>query len=200
MPQAASLSPLPIISRWSLCAGAVCVFGTWVGMRHFARARATEGTTAPWLVVHGLGRHRVLRCGRPPSSRSSRWIRPLTSGFEPVGRNAMPPCAHFPPTPTRWWRRATRVALTVGSHLPFWPLYIFWATGWEALPSSLLTAAMTPLFLAIPIAARCNGLLGRVLTPHPGRRQYRLHDLDPRHQFAAPGFPDSLRRRRRCDL
>ena len=57
------------------------------------------------------------------------------------------------------------VALTVGSHLPFWPLYIFWATGWEALPSSLLTAAMTPLFLAIPIAARCNGLLGRVLTP-----------------------------------
>src|SRR5262245_18838168 len=26
-----------------LVAGAVCLFGTWVGMRHFARARATEG-------------------------------------------------------------------------------------------------------------------------------------------------------------
>ena len=23
----------------------VCLFGTWVGMRHFARARATQGTT-----------------------------------------------------------------------------------------------------------------------------------------------------------
>jgi predicted signal transduction protein with EAL and GGDEF domain len=26
-------------------AGSVCLFGTWVGMRQFARARATEGTT-----------------------------------------------------------------------------------------------------------------------------------------------------------
>ena len=28
-----------------LIAGAVCLFGTWIGMRHFARARATEGPT-----------------------------------------------------------------------------------------------------------------------------------------------------------
>ena len=27
-------------------AGCVCLFGTWVGMRHFARARATEGGSA----------------------------------------------------------------------------------------------------------------------------------------------------------
>jgi hypothetical protein len=57
------------------------------------------------------------------------------------------------------------VALTVGSHLPFWPLYIFWVAGWEALPSSLLTASMTPLFLAVPMMARRSSLLGRVATP-----------------------------------
>jgi diguanylate cyclase len=35
-----------------LLAGAVCLFGTWVGMRHFARARATEGPTrAGWLFM-----------------------------------------------------------------------------------------------------------------------------------------------------
>lgn len=57
------------------------------------------------------------------------------------------------------------VALTVGSHLPFWPLYIFWAAGWEALPSSLLTAAMTPVFLAIPLLARRSSLCARIATP-----------------------------------
>ena len=57
------------------------------------------------------------------------------------------------------------VALTVGSHLPFWPLYIFWAAGWEALPSSLLTASMTPVFLAIPMLARRSGLSARIATP-----------------------------------
>ena len=39
-------------------AGAVCLFGTWVGMRHFARARATEGTDPQRLAVHGFRRHR----------------------------------------------------------------------------------------------------------------------------------------------
>jgi hypothetical protein len=57
------------------------------------------------------------------------------------------------------------VALTIGSHLPFWPLYIFWAAGWEAMPTSLLTASMTPFFLAVPVVARRNGLLGRIATP-----------------------------------
>jgi diguanylate cyclase (GGDEF)-like protein len=36
-----------------LVAGSVCLFGSWVGMRHFARARATEGSTRHWLAVHG---------------------------------------------------------------------------------------------------------------------------------------------------
>ncbi|MEO6840725.1 MAG: hypothetical protein ABI192_08165 [Bradyrhizobium sp.] len=57
------------------------------------------------------------------------------------------------------------VALTIGSHLPFWPLYIFWVAGREALPSSLLTAAMAPLFLAVPILTRRSSLLGRLATP-----------------------------------
>lgn len=37
-------------------AGAVCLFGTWVGMRHFARARATEGATrVGWLFMAAVG-------------------------------------------------------------------------------------------------------------------------------------------------
>src|ERR1700733_12873726 len=39
-----------------LIAGAVCLFGTWVGMRHFARARATEGSTRHgWLFMASVG-------------------------------------------------------------------------------------------------------------------------------------------------
>src|SRR5215472_14923170 len=39
-----------------LIAGAVCLFGTWVGMRHFARARATEGSTRRgWLFMASVG-------------------------------------------------------------------------------------------------------------------------------------------------
>jgi diguanylate cyclase (GGDEF)-like protein len=35
---------------------AVCLFGTWVGMRHFARARATEGATRfGWLFMASVG-------------------------------------------------------------------------------------------------------------------------------------------------
>ena len=57
------------------------------------------------------------------------------------------------------------VALTVGSHLPFWPLYVLWAAGWEAWPTSLLTVAMTPLFLAVPALSRRSSFLGRLATP-----------------------------------
>jgi hypothetical protein len=46
------------------------------------------------------------------------------------------------------------VALIVGTHLPFWPLYIWWAAGPQAMPSALLTA-----FLLIPLLARRDGLL-----------------------------------------
>src|ERR1700690_2441109 len=36
--------------------GAVCLFGTWVGMRHFARARATQGPTRyGWLFMASVG-------------------------------------------------------------------------------------------------------------------------------------------------
>src|SRR6202000_2480560 len=39
-----------------LFAGNVCLFGTWVGMRHFARARATEGSTLyGWLFMASVG-------------------------------------------------------------------------------------------------------------------------------------------------
>jgi diguanylate cyclase (GGDEF)-like protein len=39
-----------------LAAGVVCLFGTWVGMRHFARARATQGATrAAWLWTASVG-------------------------------------------------------------------------------------------------------------------------------------------------
>ena len=39
-----------------LAAGSVCLFGTWVGMRHFARARATEGSTRyGWLFMASVG-------------------------------------------------------------------------------------------------------------------------------------------------
>ena len=31
-------------------AGAVCLFGSWAGTRHFARARATEGATRYALI------------------------------------------------------------------------------------------------------------------------------------------------------
>ena len=39
-----------------LIAAAVCLFGTWIGMRHFARARATEGPTRHgWLFMASVG-------------------------------------------------------------------------------------------------------------------------------------------------
>lgn len=57
------------------------------------------------------------------------------------------------------------VALTIGSHLPFWPLYVLWAAGWQAWPTSLLTVAMTPVFLAVPLISRRSSLMGRLATP-----------------------------------
>lgn len=57
------------------------------------------------------------------------------------------------------------VALTIGSHLPFWPLYVFWVAGQDAMPSSLLTVSMAPIFLTVPIIARRSSLMGRIATP-----------------------------------
>src|ERR1700712_2586964 len=69
-------------------AGTVCLFGTWVGMRHFARARATEGTTRiGWLFMASVGTGAAL------------WASPfisilaldpsLNSGFEPKATAAV---------------------------------------------------------------------------------------------------------------
>jgi hypothetical protein len=60
------------------------------------------------------------------------------------------------------------VALTIGSHLPFWPLYVWLAAGEQALPSAWLTAAMSPVFLILPLLSRRSGLLGRVAMPLMG--------------------------------
>jgi hypothetical protein len=59
-------------------------------------------------------------------------------------------------------------ALTVGSHLPFWPLYVWWAAGIQAFPTALLTVSLTPVFIAIPWLSRRSGLLGRITMPMVG--------------------------------
>lgn len=60
------------------------------------------------------------------------------------------------------------IALTIGSHLPFWPLYVLFAVGRPAWPTSLLTAAMAPFFLVLPVFSRRSSLLGRIATPMLG--------------------------------
>lgn len=60
------------------------------------------------------------------------------------------------------------VAVLIGTHLPLWPLYVWWSAGTQAFPTALLTVALTPVFLVIPPIARRNGLLGRVATPMAG--------------------------------
>jgi diguanylate cyclase (GGDEF)-like protein len=64
-------------------AGSVCLFGTWVGMRHFARARATRGATRiGWLFKASLGTGASLWAATFVSILA---LEPsLHSGFEPV--------------------------------------------------------------------------------------------------------------------
>ncbi len=64
-------------------AGAVCLFGTWVGMRHFARARATEGATRTgWLFMASVGTGAALWASTFISILA---LDPqLASAFEPV--------------------------------------------------------------------------------------------------------------------
>jgi diguanylate cyclase len=66
-----------------LCASAVCLFGTWVGMRHFARARATQGSTRRcWLFMASVVTGAALWASTLISVLA---LDPaLTSGFEPV--------------------------------------------------------------------------------------------------------------------
>src|SRR6201999_1219347 len=71
-----------------LIAGAVCLFGTWVGMRHFARARATEGATRHgWLFMASVGTGAALWASTFVSILA---LDPtLTSGFEPIAAGAV---------------------------------------------------------------------------------------------------------------
>src|ERR1700731_2485540 len=70
-----------------LIAGAVCLFGTWVGMRHFARARATEGSVRQgWLFMASVGTGTALWASTQISILA---LAPsLRSGFEPLATAA----------------------------------------------------------------------------------------------------------------
>jgi diguanylate cyclase len=71
-----------------LIAGSVCLFGTWVGLRHFARARATEGTMRlGWLFMASVGTGAALWASTFISILA---LDPsLNSGFEPVATGAV---------------------------------------------------------------------------------------------------------------
>jgi diguanylate cyclase (GGDEF)-like protein len=66
-----------------LVAGSVCLLGSWVGMRHFARARATEGSMRHgWLFMASVGTGVALWASTLISIAA---LAPsLRSGFEPV--------------------------------------------------------------------------------------------------------------------
>jgi len=65
-------------------AGSLCLLGSWVGLRHFARARATEGATRrSWLFTASIGTGVALWASTMISVLA---LAPsLRSGFEPVG-------------------------------------------------------------------------------------------------------------------
>jgi diguanylate cyclase len=69
-------------------AGSVCLFGTWVGMRHFARARATSGTTrVGWLFMASVGTGAALWAATFISILA---LDPtLNSAFEPLATGAV---------------------------------------------------------------------------------------------------------------
>jgi hypothetical protein len=55
------------------------------------------------------------------------------------------------------------VALVLGWNTPFYPLYLLWAAGREAMPLGLLTLCVLPLFLSVPLLARRHKMAGRLL-------------------------------------
>lgn len=57
---------------------------------------------------------------------------------------------------------ANTAAFIVWSNQPTYPLYVAWLVGQNAWPS-LLTWLSTPVFVAVPLLARCNSLAGRSL-------------------------------------
>ena len=60
------------------------------------------------------------------------------------------------------------IAITIGTHLPFWPLYVWWSAGSQAFPTALLTVALAPVFLALPLLSRRSSLLNRIAMPVVG--------------------------------
>ena len=69
-------------------ATSVCLFGTWVGMRHFARARATAGATRyGWLFMASVGTGAALWASTFISILALDPL--LNSGFEPVATAAV---------------------------------------------------------------------------------------------------------------
>src|SRR5579863_6027667 len=71
-----------------LIAGAVCLFGTWIGMRHFARARATEGSTRHgWLFMASVGTGAALWASTFISILALDPL--LVSGFEPLATGSV---------------------------------------------------------------------------------------------------------------
>src|SRR5580700_4054136 len=69
-------------------AGSVCLFGTWVGMRHFARARATSGSTRyGWLFMASVGTGAALWASTFISILALDPL--LASEFEPVATGAV---------------------------------------------------------------------------------------------------------------
>src|SRR5664279_1476674 len=67
-----------------LVAGSVCLVGTWVGMRHFARARASEGSMRRgWLFTASVGTGVALWASTLISILA---LAPtVRGGFEPAG-------------------------------------------------------------------------------------------------------------------
>jgi hypothetical protein len=61
-------------------------------------------------------------------------------------------------------RAANWVVLIIGTHLPFWPLYVWLAAGSQAMPTALLTVAATPAFLLVLPLSRRSGRWARIAT------------------------------------
>jgi hypothetical protein len=57
------------------------------------------------------------------------------------------------------------IALAVGFNLPLYPLFVIYAGGSGALPSTLLAGCGAPFFLALPAITRRHPRLGRALLP-----------------------------------
>jgi hypothetical protein len=62
---------------------------------------------------------------------------------------------------------ANKVALIVGSNLPFYPLYLHWIVGEAAWPA-WLSLLSVPGFAAVPWVTRRHSLAGRILLPVVG--------------------------------